>query len=969
MRERHLFERLCVYVCPDGFSSVEFVALECCLRDGGAAVVSEPQTHALTHVVCHPDDYHRFHPGRNERFYAIVRGEWVFRSFLTQHVLPVEKFNADPQLFFSSLVIAAGSIDKDPRKVIDGLITHFGGQIVENQRDTEGATHVLCPEEALATETPSVSDAQRIFQLPYSDADVARITDEWKQWLDERPVSLDFALPGCLAAFLGKAASLDQCQRVSYNWIEECVRRKQHVAELPFSNPKTTPRVSSKASWKDHPEVDLKILDVTPQKAVYANIRATLLHSNGELQVARKASPDRIAAMEEALAGAIVLVAQHIPPQLKEAVSEVLKAAKAKVANVPLGDSYREIVRKVVTNASVVVCRYQSGIEYEEALRQNKRIVSVYWALAGLGSGSVAGGLRDALHRPVAKFGGIPGMQNLVITLSGFNSRTLPTREDVQMAIQATGACVLPVLSRSHSTHLLCYEASGEKFKKAQSWNFDNILSAEWLLQCIVQWKHVPEDDYCMGTRTRKETRSEPDSTVELTTPALAAQKVAHPPMAESSKGNQDDQKANASGSAGETTPTRNESASKTKTDASAGKKAQPASTDESPPVRSRRTSRRSSVQSTEPEPETIPEDFEFQFGKKIKAAVSAKSAQKGKSNQKAKALIDSADENDTGSDAVPDITMVMADEEGAKTKDVEPAVTSKSKAKKITTTRKRKPTESAPTTESNEDEQPEEVSEKKTKATAKKQKVTKAAADTAAPTKSRKAPARATKDSSGRVFLLTGSREESAVNESIVLSVGGTVSTTGRSFDPNCTHIICSELKRTEKFVAGCASGKWILKPSYLKASSAAGYFVAEEEHEWGSAAADVDQMDPRIWPPVAGYWRKERAAGKPGAFEGWRFLVHPKTVPPPEMCERIINASGGEVIPLTKTLDLTATLATSTKKNPVIALVTTDLSSRDVWLKKFKTSKVPCINASFLIDYLTKDQKQRPKMDAYTL
>lgn len=76
----------------------------------------------------------------------------------------------------------------------------------------------------------------------------------------------------------------------------------------------------------------------------------------------------------------------------------------------------------------------------------------------------------------------------------------------------------------------------------------------------------------------------------------------------------------------------------------------------------------------------------------------------------------------------------------------------------------------------------------------------------------SRKAKSSTKKDlQSGpvRVFQLTGTREEIAVNESIVLSLGAQVSATGRNFDPDCTHVICSELKRTEKFVAGVAAGK----------------------------------------------------------------------------------------------------------------------------------------------------------------
>jgi hypothetical protein len=168
----------------------------------------------------------------------------------------------------------------------------------------------------------------------------------------------------------------------------------------------------------------------------------------------------------------------------------------------------------------------------------------------------------------------------------------------------------------------------------------------------------------------------------------------------------------------------------------------------------------------------------------------------------------------------------------------------------------------------------------------------------------------------------------------------------------------------------------QWILKQSYLDASSAAGRFVDEADHEWGANEADVDEMDPRIWPPVCSFWRKARAETErmkktltPGAFDGWRFLVHPKAVPPAEMCERVIAASDGEVIPLSSAMDLATVAASDTKQKPVVALIHAELSSRDVWLKKFRASKVRCINASFLIDYLTKDQTNRPKVDDYVL
>ncbi|KAJ0404178.1 hypothetical protein ATCC90586_008629 [Pythium insidiosum] len=386
MRQRALFDRLSVYVCPDALGSHSFDALECCLRDGGAALLPDPKALTLTHIVCHPSEYDRFVALRNERFFAIVRPEWVFRSFLIQKLLPVDTFSANPARFFSSLAIAAGAIDKDPRKVIDGLIAHFGGQIVHDTSDTCGATHVLSVDGAQVDETAPSEAHRTLFQMAHTDADTTRHLGAWRQWLEDRPTSLDFALPACLVAFLGKQAGLSERQHVNYSWIEECVKRKQRVLEQPFAHKQPKAGAKTKATVKSKTAIiQIEDLDLSLHANLYLNSRSSGAVF-GEVALARKISPDQLSLMQDALAGAIILVAQHIPPSTKEVLSDVLKAAKAKVANVPLGDSYKEIVQKVVANASFVVCQYQSGCEYEEAIRQKKKTVSVYWVLSGLGS-------------------------------------------------------------------------------------------------------------------------------------------------------------------------------------------------------------------------------------------------------------------------------------------------------------------------------------------------------------------------------------------------------------------------------------------------------------------------------------------------------------------------------------------------------------------------------------------------------
>ncbi|KUF96430.1 hypothetical protein AM588_10011406 [Phytophthora nicotianae] len=578
---------------------------------------------------------------RNERFVALVRPEWVFRTFLLQRLLPVDRFNPNPAFVFSTLAISGGTMGKDARKVTNGLITHFGGQIVDQKEVYPGATHILHQEDSSKdTMEPEEQDFQKLLQLTFSKADLARSVDAWRLHMSTHEADSSYTLPSCVVAYMGQRAGLDKQHHVKYTWIEECVMRQSRVPEGPFAY-KPTGAAEIKPgkkgrSWKTQPEVHLEDLNLSKCAQVYQLGRTEL---GTDLSVVRRLSNEKLEAMKKTLHGAIVLLAQHIAPLLREKLSDMLKTVDAKVANVPFGDSYQDIVGKVVTNASFVVCRYRGGFEYNEAMRQGKKVVSIYWVLAGLSQVSKPTAYNEAIQRPVKSFGSIPGMQSFVITLSGYSSKSSPTREELQIAIHATGACLLPVLSRAHSTHLLCYEASGEKYKKALSWRFDNVLSHEW------------------------------------------------------------------------------------------------------------------------------------------------------------------------------------------------------------------------------------------------------------------------------------------------------------------------------------------ILKPSYLETCSTAGKFLEEAAHEWGTHKSDKKDIDARIWPEVCAYWRKERAGGHPGAFNGWRFFIHAKCVPPRDMCERIVLAGGGSVIQLTKSVDFDSLSKESTPEAPVVALFPPEVPTRDLWLKKIKTHDIECIKATFLIDYITKKQSPPAKRADYRL
>ncbi|GMF11603.1 unnamed protein product [Phytophthora lilii] len=877
---------------------------------------------------------------------------------MLQRLLPVDRFSPNPALIFSTLAISAGTMAKDPRKVINGLITHFGGQIVDQKEVYPGATHILYQDEA-GKDAPELEeqDFHKLLQLSFSKTDLAREVEKWRVHLTTKPVEDTYTVPSCVVAYVGQHAGLAKQHHVKYTWIEECVMRQSRVPEGPFVHKPTgaAPTKAEKArNWKKQPEVHLEDLNLSKCAQVYQLGRTGL---SSELPVVRKLSNEvsllrNIGSVNQAFSRNIDFFAETRGNEENNAWSH-----HAKVANVPFGESYRDIVGKVVTNASFVVCRYRGGFEYDEATRQGKKVVSIYWVLAGLSQVSKPTTFNEAIQRPVQSFGSIPGMQSFVITLSGYSSRSSPTREELQIAIHATGACLLPVLSRTHSTHLLCYEASGEKYKKALSWRFDNVLSHEWIFACLSKWEHVPEDAFRYNSI--KELSGDTDSTASdhsskkkdsgeidpeddivsktkfAITPSKSAKKakkagqgrfdvdgilteIDKVPTPTDKKVLADEKTATpaATSKTSSTTPGRakdvactlfdtptNTTAPSSKGKACKNGTSEPMSVDEATV----------DVEEVEKEPAAKPAEADAESVKEPPLVISI-----------------SSDSNADDSGVVEAESSVLSNQEPAKETKA-PAKNSKAKKRKVAAD-----AEESDTSKSNRS------SSKKQKKSAKSAQGDKKPRSTSPPKVK-------------RVFLLTGDRDQAAVHTSIISSLDGRVSKFGRV------------VYRIVNASYLCLLLQWILKPSYLDASSAAGKFVDEAAHEWGSHKADKKDIDERIWPEVCTYWRKERAGGNPGAFAGWRFFIHAKCIPPRDMCERIVLAGGGSVIPLTKSADFVSLSKESTPDAPVVGLFPPEVPTRDLWMKKLKTHKIECIKASFLIDYITKKQAPPVKRADY--
>ncbi|XP_001633927.2 uncharacterized protein LOC5513685 isoform X2 [Nematostella vectensis] len=120
--------------------------------------------------------------------------------------------------------------------------------------------------------------------------------------------------------------------------------------------------------------------------------------------------------------------------------------------------------------------------------------------------------------------------------------------------------------------------------------------------------------------------------------------------------------------------------------------------------------------------------------------------------------------------------------------------------------------------------------------------------------------------------FLLSSfaSDEKESLAKKIDI-LGGTYTETPH-FITSCTHIVCNKPNRGEKFLCGCATGKWLLRKEYLEDSFAAQQWLDEELYEWNDACNVPGLRQDHVSAPMR--WRKLSEKER-GPFDGWNVLV----------------------------------------------------------------------------------------------
>ncbi|NXK10864.1 SLF1 protein, partial [Herpetotheres cachinnans] len=90
-----------------------------------------------------------------------------------------------------------------------------------------------------------------------------------------------------------------------------------------------------------------------------------------------------------------------------------------------------------------------------------------------------------------------------------------------------------------------------------------------------------------------------------------------------------------------------------------------------------------------------------------------------------------------------------------------------------------------------------------------------------------------------------------------------------------NCTHLIAKKLCKSEKFLAACAAGKWILTKEYIINSAESGRWLDETTYEWGYEIEKDTHYSPQMQ-SAPKRWREELTrCSAPGAFHRWKVVL----------------------------------------------------------------------------------------------
>ncbi|KAJ6940843.1 hypothetical protein NC651_006851 [Populus alba x Populus x berolinensis] len=197
--------------------------------------------------------------------------------------------------------------------------------------------------------------------------------------------------------------------------------------------------------------------------------------------------------------------------------------------------------------------------------------------------------------------------------------------------------------------------------------------------------------------------------------------------------------------------------------------------------------------------------------------------------------------------------------------------------------------------------------------------------------------------------FILSGHRLQRKEYQKVIKSLKGKLCRDSHQWSYQATHYIApGPIRRTEKFFAAAASGRWILKTDYLTACSQAGRFLAEESYEWHKNGLSEDGT---INLEAPRKWRLLRERTGHGAFYGMRIIIYGECMTPPlDTLKRVVKAGDGTILATSPPYTRFLTSGVD------FAIISPGITRADVWVQEFLKHKIPCIVADYLVEYVCK-------------
>ncbi|XP_029367527.1 SMC5-SMC6 complex localization factor protein 1 isoform X2 [Echeneis naucrates] len=182
-------------------------------------------------------------------------------------------------------------------------------------------------------------------------------------------------------------------------------------------------------------------------------------------------------------------------------------------------------------------------------------------------------------------------------------------------------------------------------------------------------------------------------------------------------------------------------------------------------------------------------------------------------------------------------------------------------------------------------------------------------------------------------VFQISGikSRDKKRVLVQGIQKLGGKY-IGGSIYQHASTHLIIPQVLSSEKFLAACAAGKWVVTPDYVLDSVKNGLWLPEEPYEVSISIGATSTYCP------AKQWREKVVSGRlTGAFQGWRVLLMVQEPARRAMFTRLLKAGRAKVyhIPPPSHASITHVMAKPITENS-------------------KSYSAPCFSVSHIVQHL---------------